>query len=75
MIFPNQNFSLHALVRVSPQVFFSAAQSLELFDILALNRCSNMIYFHYVTVENSFLLPNVAEYFTASSKQIIRKHS
>lgn len=68
VIFLNQNFSLHALVRVSPQVlFFSATHGLELFDSSALNRCSNMIYFHYATVENALLLANVKEYSTAIS--------
>lgn len=39
VIFLNQNFSLHALVRVSPQVlFFSATHGLELFDSSVLNR-------------------------------------
>lgn len=71
VIFPNQNFSLHALVRVLPQVlFFSATHALELFDSSTLNRCSNMIYFHYASVKNSLLFANVKEYSMASSKQI-----
>lgn len=57
----------------SGSFFFSATHGLELFDSSALNKCSNMIYFHYATVENALLLANLKEYSMAISKLISLK--
>lgn len=53
--------------------FFSATHGLELFDSSALNRCSNMIHFHYATVKNALLLANVEEYSTAVAEQNLKR--